>query len=442
MSFLLATFRKDIARWRQDRMAIVLWIGLPFMIGGLMTAMVDQDRGGGPMGTVLIADLDDTLLSSLVARAFGQDEMANLLGVQQVTPEEGTKLMEAGEASGFLTVPEGFQDAFLNNTPVTLTLKTNPSQTILPGIIEDITEILLDASFYVQGVFGDEISRIQGADVPDTLADAFVSDIAVQIQHKIEKLESKVFPLVIEVEIVEPPPAEPRPDIALLFLPGIILMALMFSAQGLSADYWKERDCGALRRLVSTPGLLSPFVLGKALAAATLMAMIGGATLAVGFIYHGILWDKMLPSMLWIALSGVALFAWFAALQMLLPTRRAANLLTSLVVFPLLMMGGSFFPLDVLPDWLAAIGRLSPNGFAADKLTLELTSATAWTFESRSWLIAFALALSGLAISTWRLSPSMIPTNEPPIAPVPATGNRTNRMMPMMAERSSSAPPT
>lgn len=372
------------------------------MIGGLITSMVDQD-GGGPMGTLLIADLDDTLLSGFVAGAFSQDEMADLIGVQQVTPEEGTRLIEAGEASGFLTIPEGFQDAFIDNMPMTLTLKTNPSQTILPGIIEDITEVLLDVGFYLQSVFGDEIRQIKAADLPDTLADAFASDMAVQIQQKIRRLESKVFPPVIEVEIVEPPPQEPRPDIALLFLPGIVLMALMFSAQGLSADYWKERDSGALRRLVSTPGRLSRFVLGKALAAAVVMALIGGATLLAGFIYHGIAWDKMLPSMLWIAVSGVGLFAWFAAIQMLLPSRKAANLVTSLIVFPLLMMGGSFFPLDVLPDWMAAIGRLSPNGFVADKLTLELTSASAWTFESRSWLIATAMTLSGIMISAWRL---------------------------------------
>jgi len=403
MSFLLATFRKDIARWRQDRTAILLWIGLPFMIGGLITSMVDQDGGGGPMGTLLIADLDDTLVSGFVAGAFSQDELADLIGVQQVTPEEGTRLIEAGEASGFLTIPEGFQDAFIDNTPMTVTLKTNPSQTILPGIIEDITEVLLDVGFYLQSVFGDEIRQIKAADLPDTLADAFASEMAVQIQQKIRRLESKVFPPVIEIEIVEPLPEEPRPDIALLFLPGIVLMALMFSAQGLSADYWKERDSGALRRLVSTPGLLSRFVLGKALAAAVLMALIGGATLLAGFIYHGIAWDKMLPSMLWIAVSGVGLFAWFAAIQMLLPSRKAANLVTSLIVFPLLMMGGSFFPLDVLPDWMAAIGRLSPNGFVADKLTLELTSASAWTFESRSWLIAMAMTLSGIMISSWRL---------------------------------------
>ena len=227
--------------------------------------------------------------------------------------------------------------------------------------------------------------------------------MAIQIQNKVERLGDQVFPPVIEVEIVEPPPEEPRPDIGLLFLPGIVLMALMFAAQGLSADYWKERELGTLRRLVSTPGLLSRFVFGKALAAAVLMTIIGGGTLLVGFLYHDIVWNKFLPSILWVVVGGVGLFAWFAALQMLFSTINAANLLTSIIVFPLLMMGGSFFPLEVLPDWLAAIGRLSPNGYIVDQLSGELTSATAWTFDARAWGTVGAMLLSGLTMSVWRL---------------------------------------
>ncbi len=403
MSFLYATFKKDISRWRQDLVAISIWVGIPFMVGGLITAMVDQDSGGGPMGTLLVADLDETLVSGVVGAAFSQGELADLIGVKPVSEAEGLELVEAGEASGFLIIPKGFQDAFINNTPVTLTLKTNPSQTILPGIIEDVTEVLLDAGFYLQQVFGDEIKQIQDGDIPDSMADAFVSEIAVQIQNKVERLGDQVFPPVIEVEIVEPPAEEPRPDIGLLFLPGIVLMALMFAAQGLSADYWKERELGTLRRLVSTPGLLSRFVLGKALAAAVLMTIIGGGTLLVGFLYHDIVWNKFLPSILWVVVGGVGLFAWFAALQMLFSTINAANLLTSIIVFPLLMMGGSFFPLDVLPDWLAAIGRLSPNGYIVDQLSRELTSATAWTFDARAWSTVGAMLLSGLMISVWRL---------------------------------------
>ena len=49
---------------------------------------------------------------------------------------------------------------------------------------------------------------------------------------------------------------ESAPDLALLFLPGIALMAVLFSANSLAADYWVERDTGTLRRLVSAPSAL------------------------------------------------------------------------------------------------------------------------------------------------------------------------------------------
>ena len=62
----------------------------------------------------------------------------------------GSERINAGEASGFLIIPEGFMTAFLEDEPVRLTLKTNPAQTILPGIMQDVTEILLDLGFYTQ----------------------------------------------------------------------------------------------------------------------------------------------------------------------------------------------------------------------------------------------------------------------------------------------------
>ncbi len=403
MSFLLASFRKDLSRWRQDGMAVVLWLGIPLTIGGLMTAMADSGGGSSPTAVLLIHDQDESLLSGAIAAAYSQGQLGQLIAVEQVSLEQGTERINAGEASGFLIIPDGFTAAFLNEDPVTLTLKTNPSQTILPGIIRDVTEILLDLGFYAQALFGPEIDRIQNADSETVPDDVLAAELAVQFQSKIGTVSPQLFPPAFDVQIVEPPPSAPRPDIALLFLPGIVLMALLFSAQSMSADYWKERDTGALRRLVSTPEALSGFVYGKALAAAVIIALLGGITLTLGFLYHEVAWAKFIPAMLWITLSGVGLFAWFAALQMLFPNQRAANLVTSILLFPLLMMGGSFFPLDVLPEWIATIGRLSPNGFVVDRLTRELTSPNAWTFDGKSWAVMLAMTISGLGVSTWRL---------------------------------------
>jgi ABC-type multidrug transport system permease subunit len=225
----------------------------------------------------------------------------------------------------------------------------------------------------------------------------------VDIQHKINKIMEKTDPLAIELEIVEPPPAEPRPDYALLFLPGVILMAVLFAANSLAADYWVERDKGTLRRLVSAPGAMGGFVTGKAVAALAMMGFVVSVTLVVGFVYHGIAWSKFVPSLLWVSFGGVGLFAWFAAIQMLFPNNRAANLVTMILLFPLMMAGGSFFPMAALPDWIADIGRLAPNGFIVDRLANEFVSATAWAIDWQSWLTLFAITAGGLLVSTLRL---------------------------------------
>lgn len=402
MNFLFASVKKDLSRWRQDKTALLIWLGIPFLIGGLITSMIDGGSGT-PTGVLLIADQDKSLLSGLVAGAYSQDQLGDLIIVEQVSVEEGEARINEGEASGFLTIPEGFQDAFLNETPVTLTLKTNPAQTILPGIIQDVTEILLDLGFYAQRLLGSEIKKIQDSDSLTAPTDVFVSEVAVDIQKKISGVGPKLSPPLLDVVIVEPPPSAPRPDFALLFLPGIILMAVMFSSNSLAADYWAERDKGTLRRLVSAPGVLAGFVAGKALAALAVIGFIAALTLSVGFVYHDVAWSKFLPSLLWVSFGGVGLFAWFAALQMLFPNNKAANLVTTILLFPLMMAGGSFFPLAALPDWIAGIGRLSPNGFIVDRLSGELTAASAWSIDASSWLVLLAITISGLAISTWRL---------------------------------------
>jgi len=403
MEFIWASIRKDILRWRQDFTAILLWLSIPLIIGGLITSMIDGNGGAKPHGILLIADQDDTFLSSLVAGAYSQGELGEMISVEKTTLEAGTISINAGEASGFLVIPKDFTDALLNSKPVTLTLKTNPAQTILPGIISDVTDILLDAGFYANQLFGSEIDQILDTGPGDQSNDVKVAAIAVAVQNKIDSAAPLLLPPAIDITITEPPAEKPSVPMALLFLPGIILMAVMFSSNGLAGDYWVEREKGTLRRLVYAPGQMAAFLAGKALAAGVIIALIGALTLVIGFLYHDIAWAKLAPSLLWITASGIALFAWFGALQMLASTQRAANLLTAMLLFPLLMAGGSFFPFAALPGWIAAIGRRTPNGFVVDRLTTELTAAAAWSIDPQSWLVILLMALSGLGICAWRL---------------------------------------
>lgn len=402
---MLATVRKDLSRWRQDIVGILLWMSIPLLIGGLITSMMDGGGGAKPHGVLLLADQDESFISGLIAGAYGQGELGELISVEKVSFEEGSRRIDAGNASGFLVIPAGFGNAFLESEPVTLTLRTNPAQTILPGIIRDVTEILLDSGFYLHELFAPEISTIRNlvedGSRPD---DLLVAAISVAINAKIEAASSQLMPLALDLEIVEPPPSDaPSYPFALLFLPGIILMALMISANGLASDFWIERAQGTLRRLIIAPGQMAGFLVGKCLAAGIVMTAVGGVTLVVGFLYRGITFTRLPSALGWIAVSGIALFSWFGVLQMAAGTQRAATVVTSMFLFPLLMAGGSFFPLAALPDWIAAIGRKTPNGFVADRLTTEIIADAAWAIDGQSWLIVAAIAMTGLGACFLRL---------------------------------------
>jgi ABC-type Na+ efflux pump permease subunit len=400
VSFVLAAFAKDLARWRRDTAAILIWILVPLLIGGLITSLMGGE-GAKPHGVLLVVDQDDSLLSGLFAGAYSGGELGDLLTVEKTTLEDGTERIEAGKASGLLVIPPGFGRALVGSDPVTLTLKTNPSQSILPGIIRSVTEILLDAGFYVHALFGDEIGRF--ADTDEVPTDADIAATSVAMRQRIDALAPTLLPPAIDLDVIEPPPAEPAPSLALLFLPGVVLMAMLFAANGLAADFWRERMQGTLRRIAFAPGRITAFVAGKALGAALVMTLVGGLTLVIGFAWHGIDWLKLPAALVWVAVSGVALFAWLAALQMLFANQRVANLISTMLMFPLLMAGGSFFPLAVMPGWIAAIGRVSPNGFIAERLTGELTGTGIGLIGAGSWLGMSLAALAGVAFCTMRL---------------------------------------
>jgi ABC-type Na+ efflux pump permease subunit len=399
MSFALSSFHKDIARWRRDYMATLIWISIPLMLGGLITILMGADVR--PSGKLLLVDEDETFFSELIVGAYSAGELGEFISVEKTTYDDGLARVNEGEASGLLVIPEGFAAAFLESEPVTLTLRTNPSQTILPGIIRNVTEILLDAGFYAHQLFSAEIETLTS--MSDDPTDAQVAAMAVAIRGKMETVAPQLFPPVIDIEIVAPPDEKPGPGLALLYMPGVIMMAVVFSANGLAADFWRERDKGTLRRLVFAPALLGEFLAGKALAAGLVIAIVAGCTLCIGFLYHDIGWAHFPVSLLWLVVSGIALFAWFSALQMMFSNQRVAGIVSTLLVFPLLMAGGSFFPLAVLPGWIATIGRASPNGFMADRLTTEITSLGAGAIDLMSWLIILAGAIAGLLICALRL---------------------------------------
>jgi ABC-type multidrug transport system permease subunit len=144
----------------------------------------------------------------------------------------------------------------------------------------------------------------------------------------------------------------------------MLFMALLFTAQGMSEDIWREKDQGTLRRIAASPRPISSVLAGKAIAFLALAAGVVSATLLLGVWTFDLAWHTLPAALLWSLASGLMLFLLFTLIYLFASSRRTASTLASIVLFPLLMVGGSFFPFENMPPFMASIGRMTPNGWA------------------------------------------------------------------------------
>ncbi len=365
---------KDLRRYMRDRLAALLWLGIPLVIGSLMILATGGSAGPKPQAHVLVADEDDGFLSRMLLGAMGQGRAGDIIRAERVDETTGRQRLDRGEATALLVIPKGFSEAVLKEEPTRLVLVVNPAQRILPGIVKEFLRILADGAFYVHRLLGPEL-RAMAKGPPGggkTFPDVEILRTAVSINQTMRRLERYVFPPAIELQtIVDKPPSDdaaPKPSTAFLFLPGILVMGLLFAAQGLSGDVWQERESGVLRRVVATPLGIPRFLAGKLLAVSAVLAVISLVVLAAGICYVGLPWSRMPLALVWSVAVGVMLTAMMLAVQVFASTRRGASLLTFAVLMPLMMLGGCMFPLEAMPRWMAAVGRRTPNGWAIEQL--------------------------------------------------------------------------
>ncbi len=400
---------KELRIRLRDRWSLVMWMLVPLTIGGMITSIT----GGGqpqPTAELLIVDEDDSFISGLIMGALDQVGDGQLIKATSVTRSEGQSLIDAGEASALLIVPKGFQDSVLKEEPSVLRLVTNPAQLILPGIVEEFLKVLVDGVFYLHRVFGDELKMIaqQVENLPEgqteLFQDAMIAELSISLNATAQEIAEQLDPPALA--LAEPENADDdSPDVsfALIFFPGIIFMGLLFAAQGLSDSYWKERDEGTLRRTMVSPLTLGEIFLGKLIAAAGLLLLLSAAMATLGFLYHGLDPLGWVPTVLWLTLSGLVLNGLMAFLQLVAPTRKSASLFTSILIFPLMMIGGAFFPFEALPDWLTAIGNWVPNGFLLERLKSFLIYDGGLAALVSGLPIALAMAVLLWLLCAWRM---------------------------------------
>ena len=397
MRFVFTSALKDLRSLRRDPVTLLTWLGIPTFIAVILVVIFGSGDAR-PNGKLLIVDQDQGIGATLLTGAFSQGPLGNMVSVEKVELEEGRHRIDKGKASALLIIPRNFSAALLEGKAANLQLIRNPAQRILPDIIEQVLSMMTDAAFYLQMVAGPQLREAARMTAP---SDSSVAALSVKFNQTVIGTRKYLMPPLIQLDtkVIQEKTDKPG-GFAALMLPGMLYMAVFFIAGGLATDVWRERTSGALRRVATTPASFRAFLAGKLLAVLIVLALVGTFGLAVAHFLADLRISNFPLAVVWIALSGCGLYLFMMLLQSLASTERVASMLSNFVLLPLTMLGGSFFPFDMMPKGFAQIGRLTPNGWSVTELQ-KILDGVAVTPVAFRGVVLFVVA--GWMVVGWRV---------------------------------------
>ncbi len=151
--------------------------------------------------------------------------------------------------------------------------------------------------------------------------------------------------------------------------PGVLAMAVMFTAMFSAASIVWDREFGFLREMLVAPVRRSSIVLGKCLGGATVAAFQGVIVIAmaglVGVPYAGLLVLEIIALQLLLAFSITAFGVMVAARVNQMQSFMA---MTQMLIMPMFFLAGALFPVAGLPRWLEVLNRIDPLTYAVDPM--------------------------------------------------------------------------
>ncbi len=188
-------------------------------------------------------------------------------------------------------------------------------------------------------------------------------------------------------------------------LPGYLTMFLFFAAALGAEAIARERQTQTLERLLSNGVRRSAIVAGKVLASIyrglIQLAFLWALGIFAFSIDFGVSPVAVIAVSVLMAVASSAFGVMLASLVRTVKSASSAAVLASLTLAPL---GGCWWPLFITPDWMQAIGRLTPHGWANDAFNkLMLFGAEGQdVLVHMAALLLFAAAFLAIAVVRFR----------------------------------------
>ncbi|NWG92475.1 MAG: ABC transporter permease [Parvularculaceae bacterium] len=324
LSRIKAVFLKELVQMRRDRPTFAIMIMVPIMQLTLFGFAIDTDPRNMPTAVEL---RDDGPLTRSLLASLRQSDYFKI--VRRVSTEaEGERLLQAGEVSYLIVIPEHFERDFVRGERPQILIAADASDPVAAsGPIAAANEIARRA-------FAPELDRLP------------------------RKLRGGVPPFEAVIHRQYNPAGETSMNIVPGLLGIILTMTLIMIT---SIALTREVERGTIEALLSTPVRASEIMIGKT----TPYILIGFVQTAIVLLAARVIFG--IPFLGDPAPFFAALFMFIFANLMLgylistvAKTQMQAMQMTFFIFLPSILLSGFMFPFAAMPKWAQGIGEALP----------------------------------------------------------------------------------
>jgi ABC-2 type transport system permease protein len=212
-------------------------------------------------------------------------------------------------------------------------------------------------------------------------------------------------------------------DLKTFIYPGILCIAVMFTAMFSAASIVWDREFGFLREMMVAPVRRSSIVIGKCIGGATVASFQGVIVLALAGAVHVPYDPTLILGVFFLQLLlAFSITAFGVMVAVRIKQMQSFMGVMQMIVMPLFFISGALFPVANLPGWLTVLNRIDPLTYAVDPMRrlvfnhLDLSPAakaaldpgvTWWGWRVPTLLeaaVIVALVLTMLGIAIWEFS--------------------------------------
>jgi ABC-type multidrug transport system permease subunit len=185
--------------------------------------------------------------------------------------------------------------------------------------------------------------------------------------------------------------------------PGMGAMSILTGALTLGVLFIQERKQWTLQRLMVMPVSRTQILAGKLLGQYLVGVLVFGVMIGAGTIL-GVRWGDWAGVIVIVLAYALAVTALGLAIATIIRTSGQGQGLSLLMTMVLAPLGGAWWPLSIAPQWMQAIGRISPIYWSQDAFTKMIFYGARLgdILPSVGVLLLFSVVLFAFGLSRFR----------------------------------------